>query len=377
MSSLAYYNEVDPFAAQWLRNLIEAGHIAPGVVDERSIVEVEPEDIDSFEQCHFFAGIGVWSYALRQVGWSDDRQVWTGSCPCQPFSDAGKGKGIEDERHLWPHFFRLINERRPPVIFGEQVASKAGLGWFDAVSTDLEGANYAVGAADLCAAGVGAPHLRQRLYFVADSERSRPQGHGTERGLGEGFREIKVGRIGCDVGLADSTSEGRARRRSSETGGGQKQSRRLRSTSDVGDAGREGGRRDAGTVPCTQEEGSSGRQEAGCEPDESVSASAVVGVGDSDGEREDSIGDTQQGKESQPEGDGTGPVNGFWNPADWVLCRDPKGPRWRPVEPGTFPLAHGAASRVGRLRAYGNAIVAPLAAEFIIAYNDITMDISK
>ncbi len=134
----AYYNEIDPFAVQWLRNLIEAGHIADGVVDDRSIREVQPADLQGFDQVHFFAGIGVWSYALRLAGWSDDRPVWTGSCPCQPFSAAGKRTGTSDDRHLWPEVFRLIQECRPDVVFGEQVSSKAGLSWFDVVSADLE-----------------------------------------------------------------------------------------------------------------------------------------------------------------------------------------------------------------------------------------------
>ena len=116
----AYYNEHDPKAAAWLRELIKQGHIADGEVDERSIVDVKPEDLRGFVQCHFFAGIGVWSYALRQAGWSDDRPVWTGSCPCQSFSAAGKGAGFDDPRHLWPHFYRLISECHPPVVFGEQ-----------------------------------------------------------------------------------------------------------------------------------------------------------------------------------------------------------------------------------------------------------------
>jgi len=89
----AYYNEIDPFAAQWLRNLIAAGHIAPGIVDERSIEDVIPEELEVYTQCHFFAGIGGWSYALRLAGWPDDKKVWTGSCPCQAFSNAGKGGG--------------------------------------------------------------------------------------------------------------------------------------------------------------------------------------------------------------------------------------------------------------------------------------------
>ena len=169
----AYYNEFDPKAAAWLRELIKQGHIAPGDVDERSISDVTPDDLRGYTQCHFFAGIGVWSYALRQAGWPDDRPVWTGSCPCQPFSSAGKRKGTSDERHLWPHWFHLISQCRPSDVFGEQVASKDGRAWFDTVQADMEALGFAVGAADLCAAGVGAPHIRQRLWFygtVADAD---------------------------------------------------------------------------------------------------------------------------------------------------------------------------------------------------------------
>ena len=167
----AFYNEIDPYAAQWLRNLIDAGHIAPGVVDERSIEDIEPAELAQYTQCHFFAGIGVWSLALRKAGWPDDRPVWTGSCPCQPFSAAGKGAGFADERHLWPAFHHLISQCRPPAVFGEQVASRDGLEWLDLVQADLEGSGFAVGAADLCAAGVGAPHIRQRIYWAAHPER--------------------------------------------------------------------------------------------------------------------------------------------------------------------------------------------------------------
>lgn len=254
----AYYNEIDPYAVQWLRNLIAEGHIADGVVDDRSIEEVEPDDLKEFTQCHFFAGIGAWSYALRLAGWPDDRPVWTGSCPCQPFSVAGKAGGFADERHLWPSFHHLIKERRPAAIFGEQVASKDGLAWLDLVQTDLEGEGYAVGAADLCAAGVGAPHIRQRLYWAADADYT---------GL-EGRDAMRQRANQCVAG-----------------------------------------------------------------------PSSVAGT--------------------------AGPTNGFWRDADWLGCRDGK---WRPVEPGTRPLAHGAATRVGRLRAYGNAINVYQAEAFITAY---------
>lgn len=163
----AYYNENDPFVAQWLRNLIVAGHIAPGDVDERSIVDVKPDDLKGYTQCHFFAGIGGWSYALRLAGWSDDEPVWTGSCPCQSLSSAGQRKGHADKRHLWPAFYPLIEKCRPSIVFGEQVESADGREWFAGVRADLEASRYAVGGDDLCAAGVGSPQIRQRIYWLA------------------------------------------------------------------------------------------------------------------------------------------------------------------------------------------------------------------
>lgn len=178
---MTFYNEIDPFAAEWLRQLIRGGHIADGIVDERSIVEIEPDELKQYTQCHFFAGIGGWSYALRLAGVPDDFPVWTGSCPCQPFSSAGKQRAADDERHLWPAFFRLIRECRPGIVFGEQVAGHAGYAWWDAVATDLESEGYAVAAADLGAHSVGAPHIRQRLYWVGHAISARLERHGADQ----------------------------------------------------------------------------------------------------------------------------------------------------------------------------------------------------
>jgi len=168
-----YYNEHDPKGAAWLRELIAQNQIPAGHVDERSITDVRPDDLLGFTQCHFFAGIGGWSLALKLSEWPEDRPVWTGSCPCQPFSSAGKQMGRKDPRHLWPAFRRLINRCRPPVVLGEQVASADGRRWLAGVRSNLETMGYAVGAADLCAAGVGAPHIRQRLFWVANSTSNR------------------------------------------------------------------------------------------------------------------------------------------------------------------------------------------------------------
>ena len=326
MRSAAYYNEIDPFAAQWLRNLIAAGHIVPGEVDERSIEDVRPDDLRGFTQCHFFAGIGVWSHSLRLAGWPDDRPVWTGSCPCQPFSAAGKGDGFADERHLWPHFFHLISERRPQHVFGEQVAAGNANAWFDLVQADLEGMDYAFGLVPFTSASIGAPHIRERAYWVANA----------------------------NSGICDRSGNIRSSGRDEYSNGGEC----AKQGNNIGRGGQNGG---LGNSNVARLEGLSGN-------------------------------DCAAGRERA-----TGPVaasglhlralevNGFWRDADWLLCRDGK---WRPVEPGTFPLVDGAAARmgrvepgvarvassnrVGRLKGYGNAINAQAAAAFIRAYMGVT-----
>ncbi|MEX3629083.1 MAG: DNA cytosine methyltransferase [Burkholderia sp.] len=183
----AYYNEIEPYAAQWLRNLIAAGHIAPGDVDERDIRDVRPDDLKQYTQCHFFAGLGGWSRALRLAGWPDDKPVWTGSCPCQPFSVAGKGLGFADPRHLWPNWKWLIGQCSPAIVFGEQVA--AATDWLSLVRSDLEAMGYAVGAVPIEAASAGADHFRDRCWFVADHDQQRTrsrriQRSGEQRGTG-------------------------------------------------------------------------------------------------------------------------------------------------------------------------------------------------
>ena len=323
----AYYNEIDPYASEWLRSLIRSGHIADGIVDERSISDVRPDELQEFTQCHFFAGIGVWSYALRAAGWEDDRPVWTGSCPCQPFSNAGSRKGMADKRHLWPHWFHLIEQCQPSTVFGEQVASKDGLGWIDLVQADMEGADYAIGSFDLCSAGFGAPHIRQRLWFVADTDDTRRQGRISGRSDTE--RQDQHGHVGRDcstIGMGNAQHDGQstvAEPRSDDQ--------------DASDNAKE-------QIVSVQSEGASiTRHDRSCNGGE--------GGGDA----------RTQAHET----------NGFWSDADWLLCRDGK---WRPVRPQSFPLVDGATARVGRLRAYGNAITAQVAQGLIESYMEVRDD---
>ncbi|MDK4199015.1 DNA cytosine methyltransferase [Pseudomonas sp. HR1] len=335
----AYYNEIDPYAAAWLRTLISAGHIAPGDVDERDIRDVRPDDLKPYAQCHFFAGIGVWSYALRRAGWPDDRPVWTGSCPCQPFSQAGAGAGFDDERHLWPDFHWLIRERQPPVVFGEQVASKDADPWIDLVQADLEAMAYAFGAVPFPAAGVGAPNIRDRAYWVAhrDSDRhasaSRLQVHNQEHHPKPRCRSNRM-----------RNTDGERMRRNSRALPGAQES--------VGRSVR--GEPDAFESPSAASCLANTKRRNAAEPQ-----GIWTGPGAPQGAR---ASDQPQGRGALPDPRPAGPANGFWSDADWLFCRDGK---WRAVEPGTFPLADGAPARVGRLRAYGNAINAEAAIAFI------------
>ena len=163
----AYYNEFDPKVAAWLRQLIKNGNITQGEVDERSITEIKPTDLTGFDRVHFFAGIGTWDYCLNQAGWGD-RPIWTASLPCQPFSAAGKGLGKSDERHLLPHYLDLVRQCKPNDQIGEQVERAIAHGWLDDLQASMEAEGYAIGHTVLGAHSIGAPHIRQRLYWVAN-----------------------------------------------------------------------------------------------------------------------------------------------------------------------------------------------------------------
>ena len=268
----AYFNEIDPFACEWLRNLIAAGLIPNGEVDSRSIVDVRADELRGFGQKHLFAGIGGWAYACRLAGFPDDWDLVTGSPPCQPFSVAGRQAGVADDRHLWPEMARLVASLRPAAVAVENVANVVGLA-LDGMLADLASCGFAARAFVIPACAVDAPHRRDRVWIAA-----RP--------------------------LADAGGERRA-----------------------------------------------GRQDP-AEGHDDHGAAAGRGQG-----------------ASGPELRGSTSGGGAVANAGWIAGRD--GKARRVPQSGVRLLASGVPARVGRLRAYGNAIVPAVAAEILKAMREM------
>ena len=101
--------------------------------------------------------------------------VICGGYPCQPFSVAGKQRGTEDDRHLWPEMYRLIQECRPTWVIAENVVGHVNMG-LDEVLFDLESIGYQAQPFVIPACGVNAPHRRDRLWIVGYSQSERVQG---------------------------------------------------------------------------------------------------------------------------------------------------------------------------------------------------------
>lgn len=399
-----YYNDVDPVVCSWLRELMQEGVIPEGDIDERSIAEVKAADVLGYERAHFFCGIGGWEYALQLARWPEGEPVWTGSCPCPPFSSAGKKKQcpecagkpiphplktgifacvecghewLADDRHLWPEFLRLIRECRPPIIFGEQVAGADGVIWVTGVRATVEALDYRFGAADLCAAGIRAPHRRQRLWWMAHTEGGGRQGFpaASEQGwrvnLEPGGRMADTDLHGRDSGVAGN--EG------GEAGAGCQSGHEPDRRSDDGLADADGdgcgGPEGASSEPCgdgadgglhpgdthlvdhavsTRSQGHAGDGEP---PDDGAGAqrsSATAGHADPWGDYR--ILHFRDGKTRRIESSLEPLVDGL--PRGMVHSGDPSAP----IEPN-----QSAEGRQARLKGYGNAIVPHVGARFIRA----------
>jgi DNA (cytosine-5)-methyltransferase 1 len=112
------------------------------------------------------------NYERLKADGIDSIDIITGGYPCQPFSIAGRQKGEQDSRHLWPEYFRLVKELRPTWVIGENVSGHIKLG-LDTVIEDLESEDYAVRPFSISASSIGANHQRERIWILAHSRRSQ------------------------------------------------------------------------------------------------------------------------------------------------------------------------------------------------------------
>lgn len=319
---MIYYNEFNPESAAMIQKFMDDGLIAPGKVDTRSITEIDPDELKRYTQCHFFAGIAGWTFALQLAGWPTDRPVWTGSCPCQPFSAAGRQEGKNDERHLWPVWERLITECRPASVYGEQVASAIAHGWLDDVYQGLEAEGYAVASAVLPAVSVGAPHKRDRLWFVAHAEEQQlDRNTGKLQGAGRQAQQKRSEHRGdSKINVGDPDINGR-------------------------DQGRE-------CIAASGHDGVVGNGRA---------LGYTSGTRSPTGLSAQTCGSEGQSEKSD---NGSNRSVGPWDTGEWIACPDGKS---RLVEPSIPLLAHGFQHRRPILHAIGNAIVPQVAAKFIEA----------
>jgi DNA (cytosine-5)-methyltransferase 1 len=327
----AYYNDVDDYCVKWTKNLIRAGLIPDGEVDSRSIRDVQPDDLRGFSQCHFFCGIAGFAYACRLAGWPDDKELWTGGFPCQPFSVAGRQLAAADDRHLWPEMYRLVAGVRPAWVLGENVAGLVKLA-LDGVLADLDAIRFASRAFVVPACAVDAPHRRDRVWIcakpVADAGQQRRDGLDPLLQPGrpqQAGAQAAGGGAGGPGAVADAEGERRGE---------------MHRAVDCAARGREDARR-----PAAIDEG-------------------YRAVADADEPCPGDGGLQRGGQQRRAGGDQEPRAGGFWDDAGWIAGRDGKARR---VEPGIRLLAARVPARVAKLRALGNSICPQVAAEILRA----------
>jgi len=293
--------------------------------------------------------------------------IITGGFPCQPFSIAGKQKGTSDDRHLWPEMFRIIKTFQPRFVIGENVRGivniQDGL-VFETVCTDLESEGYEVQPFNIPAAGVGAPHRRERIFFLAIREDvantiGNDEGEEISRGNGEedfvqeehrkndhssrfssGASAIRSSDHGheTDVANAESiSSDVRGHEQHQGERNGQGKIRRT-SSSDVADTDTRFGN------------GENQKIQSGGKTSDTSSAGKGTDVADTDTER-------LQGAE-QPETYTRKTETQF----STTQSSEAAGDFWI-VEPNVGRVAHGISGRVYRLKGLGNSIVPQIAEE--------------
>ena len=258
--------------------------------------------------------------------------IITGGYPCQPFSVAGRQKGVEDPRHLWPEYFRIIKESRPAWVIGENVSGHLKLG-LDSVLKDLESEGYSARTFSISASSIGANHQRERIWIVAHSECNEHQHtlkkvNGKEKEVPrKHWKENGSARksVGADpIRETDNTDV-------ADTVEGDAQARRER-----------------------QREIRQGHQEEGFSGDASSSSETLPNSKKlRNGGRNSQECGTEQRELQQKEQK----RSSLWSETERRSSLFRENENWWSVEPDVGRVAHGVPSRVDRLKSLGNSLI--------------------
>ena len=250
-----------------------------------------------WENVPIYGDIKELTYEKLKANGINNIDIITGGYPCQPFSVAGNKKGEQDPRHLWPEYFRLVQECRPTWVIGENVGGHIKLG-LDTVLKDLESEGYSARTFSISASSIGANHKRERVWIIANSN---------DRLSKQSNEEVRTGRNTFDNGnsdMANSSSERLERhRREHELREDSEEGKVSRSSEDVANSERI-------------------RQQGPGKP-----------IGSSNTET------NSNGKTS------------------WFNHGSEREEGWWDVEPNVGRVAHGISNRVDRLKSLGNSLI--------------------
>ena len=325
--------------------------------------------------------------------------IITGGYPCQPFSTAGKQKGAEDDRHLWPAMFELVKQKRPSWVIGENVAGHIGLG-LDQVLFDLESEGYTARPFVIPACAVDAPHKRDRVWVVA---------HANSKGEPDVTRHAEAGqRLGSeDVGdpsggrlsgddrwrSGQESADGRAH--VADTASGRSQEHGHGGAEDAVQRGEA-----LADANSSQREGrsiSSGIHSQHTQPDGGGKLFGDRLLADADRDRRQQMSDRESGKgggvgpqifeqERNPnsaqkahvfdansvglEGGAARQISGLGKESRQSVRAGQNEPQFWATEPNVGRVAHGIPRRVDRLKSLGNSIVPQVAAQILRAIRE-------
>ena len=317
--------------------------------------------------------------------------IITGGFPCQSFSVAGKQKGTSDDRYLWPEMFRIIKIFKPRYVIGENVRGIVNIEngmVFETVCSNLEDEGYEVQPFLIPAASVGAPHRRERIWFIAIREESvvdtnniRFEQHNetekTTSWRGTSATSESTSDVGDTKhdGLSTSKIEGSSAASSNNNEKGQNETSEFKGT---------GGSRDSENVENSRrtlqqgtelfdtnedeirEEDANQHQRSGSPSESDVANAESIRTGES---REFNQEERSEGSSStQLDGSSSNDANTNLNREKWNQSEDRKGSRveqddWWLVEPNVGRVAYGVSGRVHRLKALGNSIVPQIVEE--------------